>query len=298
MMKVDDNPDLNYEYQSRWKNFLMAILEYPIIFWVILKKLIIGKKLKTNCLFVDGLCYTCRQIKENATNWRALDIIYNYDNSKNKDKENFLTRFWMGNVFNVKAVRNRLKLIKDKLRNSINDLVSEGKEVRTLSIACGSAQGLIDIISEFNKKGIFIKALLVDLDPTAIEYAKNLSLKAGVINQIKFINASAHDLEEVVGDFKPNIIEMVGFLEYRPKEKAINLIKRIYSILEPGGTFFTSNVKNNIERPFLDYVIDWPMVYRTPKEFNDVLVEGGFPLDECSIIYEPLKVHGVAICKR
>ena len=72
-MTVDSNPALNYERQERWKYFLMPALEYPLGLWVAVKKLFNGGKLKTNCFWVDGISPVCRKIRENATNWRALD---------------------------------------------------------------------------------------------------------------------------------------------------------------------------------------------------------------------------------
>ena len=38
------------------------------------------------------------------------------------------------------------------------------------------------------EKGIIIKAILLDLDPTAIENSKKLATRAGVIEQIIFRN--------------------------------------------------------------------------------------------------------------
>ena len=138
----------------------------------------------------------------------------------------------------------------------------------------------------------------MDLDPTAIEHSINLAKEFNVLGQINFVNKSAHEIEDAVGNFNPNIIEMVGFLEYRPKEKAIKLINKIYNILEPGGVFLTSNLRNNIERPFLYYAIDWLMVYRSPEEFAEILKEGGFAQENFELIYEPLKIHGIAVCKK
>jgi len=275
----------------------MPILEYPISFWVAVKKLFNGGKLKTNYFWIDGISPICREIKENATNWRALDTIYNYQPKKGNLVDS-LTRFWMENVVNVKAVRNRLKLIKEKLNKAIKEILLKNKEVKIFSIASGSAQALIEIISEFKKQNILIKAILLDLDPTAIKYSKNLAKKFNVLDQINFANKSTRDLENVVGNFKPNIIEMVGFLEYRPEEKAVNIIQRIYNILQPEGIFITSNIRNNLEGFFLNYVIDWPMVYRSPEEFAKILTEGGFSPENFEIIYEPLKLHGIAVCKK
>jgi hypothetical protein len=45
-----------------------------------------------------------------------------------------------------------------------------------------------------------------------------------------------------------------------------------------------------VEQHFLKWVINWPMVYRTPQELSEVAEKAGFK--SYRIIYEPLKVHG------
>lgn len=105
-------------------------------------------------------------------------------------------------------------------------------------------------------------------------------------------------LEKASRDFKPHIIEMIGFLDYRPRQKAIALINRTRGHLPEGGVFLTCNIDRNREKIFLDWVLLWPMIYRTDAEFAELLVEGGFAPDKIRLLYEPFKIHGIAICKK
>jgi len=61
--------------------------------------------------------------------------------------------------------------------------------------------------------------------------------------------------------FKPNIVEMIGFMDYRPLKQAIALVKRIYNILPNGGKFLTANMIPNPEQYFMKWVINWSMTY-------------------------------------
>jgi 2-polyprenyl-3-methyl-5-hydroxy-6-metoxy-1,4-benzoquinol methylase len=293
---IENDSSIGYE-----KNALGGILKLPLMWvlalWVALKKKIFGSKLEINAFWFDGLSPVCREMKENAMHWKALNIAYNYKFGERNDFTTKITDFWL-RIRNAKAVRNRLKLVKKKLREEVNSLLRREPGIRLLSIACGSAQGVIEIMSEFKQKSVIIKAIFLDLDPNAIEYSKSLSQKAGVINQITFINKSTRDLEEAVNEFKPHIVEMVGFLEYRTKEKAIILIEKIHQLLVPGGVALIGNIARNSERWFLSQVLNWPMIYRSPKELAKVVIKGGFDSKNCEIIYEPLKIHGIAICKK
>jgi len=90
---------------------------------------------------------------------------------------------------------------------------------------------------------------------------------------------------------------MVGFLDYRPRDKAIVLVSRIKKLLPQGGIFLTCNIRTNPERPLVDYCLMWPMIYRNPKQFAEILIEAGFNPQSVRIIYEPFKIHGLAICQ-
>lgn len=285
------NENLNFEKKSFYTLFVPLFL--IIAFWVWLKKKIIPN-LKTNFYFFDGISENCRKIKENATRWRALDIVYNY---YEKEKENIFTDFWLS-IKNAQAVRNRLKLTKFLLMKNIKEISKKNREVKLISIASGSAQGTIETIAETKKNGILCKGILIDIDPTALEYARKLSQKLGIENQISFINKTASYVGEIGKEFRPHLIEMVGFLEYRPKEKAIKLIHTIYQALENGGTFLVSQIAPNMERFFLKEVINWPMIYRKPKELVKILSLCGFSLKSCLFYQEPLKIHYIIEAKK
>lgn len=291
---VDNNPNLGYEKKRPWY-FLMVLITLILALWVAIKKKIFGSKLKTNTFWFDGISPVCRTVKENAARWKALDIIYNYSPPEHPTFSDRVTNYW-NTLLTIRATRNRLRIVKHYLKKEIQSFLETSSEVRIISIASGSAQGVIEVMEELKEKPI--KAVLLDLDITALEYSKKLAEKAGVKDKIIFLNKSTRDLEEVTRDFQPHIIEIVGFLMYRPKEKAIKLVEKIHKTLGPNGTLLISNDDHVIEKFFLYYVIDWSIIYRSPKKFSEILIKGGFKPRHCEIIYEPLKMHGLAICRK
>lgn len=284
--------DKNIVYE---RNELGCYVKLPIMwlltFWVILKKVILGNNLKTNTFWFDGLSKSCRQIKEGAASWRALDIIYNFQFGC----ENKLSDFWLG-IMNAQAVRNRLKLVKRELKDAIKEISKNSEQIRLLSLACGSAQAVIEVMAEL--KELDIRATLVDLDLTAIAYATRLAEKYEVKDKIVFVVGSISNLERSANGTRPHIIEMVGFLDYRSKDKAVHLVHRISNILVPGGIFLTANMCPNPEQHFLKWVINWSIIYRKPRELAEIITEGGFPTEGCRIVCEPYGLHAVAICRR
>jgi SAM-dependent methyltransferase len=282
--------ELNFEKKSF--HVLFTPIFFLIALYVYLKKKIIPNP-KYNFYFFDGVSKNCREIKENAANWKALDIVYNYQ----KGSENIFADFWH-DLRSSQATRNRLRLVKNLLFKNIEEISNRNEEVRMISIASGSAQGVIETIAKAKEKGILVKSILIDLDPTAIEYSKKLAQKMSVENQFTFVNRKASAIIDIGRNFKPNLIEMVGFLEYRPFDKAVKLVTSIYQVLEKEGVFLVSQIAPNAESFFLREVINWPMIYRRPEELAKILFLSGFSLNNCIFYQEPLKIHYVVECKK
>ncbi|MCK9393679.1 MAG: class I SAM-dependent methyltransferase family protein [Candidatus Paceibacterota bacterium] len=282
---------------NRWPYFLALPFMWLLIIYVIIKKLIygaFGSKPKINSFFFDGIGKSSRKVKEYASSWRALDIVYNHPFSYSKTIGNLVDEYYW-NGLNCQGLRNRRKLIKEELRNVILK-INEKKEIKIISLACGSAEVLIEIMAELKTKGIKIKALLIDIDEDALERAKELAKQYNLLEDIKTEKNSTHSIIEIANKFKPDIIEMMGFIDYLKQEDAINLAKDIKESLNPNGYFVTCNINHNLEQYFLTWVINWPMIYRKPKELIEISTKAGF--ESQRIIYEPLKIHGILIAKK
>lgn len=247
----------------------------------------------------DRLSKFNSQAKYGAAGWRSLDLFYNY-HEKIKPQlkgnvEGWITRHWIGKFENRQAVTNRLKVAIDLLVATFSEFPAE-KEIRLLSIASGSAQGVVEAMKRCPH--LNIKVLLVDADASAINEAKNLVRAAGLNARFSYIHDTTKTLENDARAFQPHIIEMVGFLDYRPRKQAIALIDRIKIWLPEGGIFITCNIRKNREKIFLDWILIWPMIYRSEEEFADLLVQGGFPVENIRLVYEPFKIHGIAVCRK
>lgn len=290
---IDTGRDAGYE-NRRWLYHLTLPWNLLLTAWVALKK-VISLKTKFSTFWVDGISLPARGIKEGAASWRALDIIYNYKFGQEVGFTGRLNDYWLA-ILNAQAVRNRLKLVKRELVGAIMEVAQRESEVRLLSLASGSAQGVIEAMAE--TRDINLKVTLLDLDVTAVEYSKRLAAEYGVSRQISFIVGSTSHFDRAGGGLKPHIIEMVGFLDYRPRTKAIRLIKRIYEFLPPGGKFLTANIISNPERYFLHWILNWRMIYRKPEELAALVIEAGFAPEHCRIICEPHRIHAVAICTK
>jgi SAM-dependent methyltransferase len=270
---------------------------WGIIFWVFCKKRIygfLGKEVSRNSFLFDRAGSSCKMIKEGAGSWRALDATYNHHPRVYGSFWDKIDDFWIG-MMNAQAVRNRLRLVKVMLPSVLKSFAKP--EVLLVSLGSGSAEGIFETALRLQAEdGITVKMILVDTDPTALDHSLRKAFEYGLADQVQIRRGNVFQVKKLLKDVSPDVIEMLGLLDYISCDYAIRLTSSIYDLLKPGGHFLTCNIKSNPERFFLKWVINWDMIYRSPQEFARILVEAGFRGSR--LIYEPLGIHGIAISKK
>lgn len=293
--------------------YLMAIWAFlKTIFWATIELIKNGKKgflrvwfyfpasgeqlkPKYSSIFFDRFSKKAADVRRGAASWRALDMLYHHKFGEDKSLVGIISDFWAGSI-NPQAIRNRTRLIKKELRKVFSELSSKNNTIKVFSVACGSAEAVIEVASEFIKNGVAVEMVLLDKDKEALEYAQKVAENYGVAESITTIQASIRDIEHYV-DEKFDVIEMLGFLDYQTFPKAVKLITRLKEMLTDDGYFLTCNIMNNLERPFVRWVVSWPMIYRSHKKLGSIMVGSGFEPKNIRLIAEPHEVHCLAICK-
>ncbi|MAG44763.1 hypothetical protein CL633_02635 [bacterium] len=249
-----------------------------------------------------------REIKRLRASHLALEKIYTYSPDITKNKSWFdrkLTHILL-NFLNAKAVRNRLKLVKKKLRQAI--LALDKKEITIASLASGSARAVVEVLSELQNNGCSIKftVILVDASKNAIKYSEKLAKEYGIENSVNWIRVHGM-LEDFIKNgnaYPPDIVEMVGIMDYYGQNdnyyqlEALDVVSQIYNIMQERGYLITCNIRDNIERIFMVNILLWKMVYREPEDLAEIALASGFEAEDCEIIYEPLKIHGLLVCRK
>ena len=290
---VDKDPTLGYEYNSFPKKI------FNFFFVPILNNL--PKKFQE---YIKKSNKNAKEVIDNATTHVALEIIYH--GGKTKHKSSFIKKLFRSvwfNLTNTKGVRNRLKLTKRELRNTIKEFVAKNEEVHILSIAAGSARAVIESIIEAEvPKGYPLSVTFLDKNPKAAEYSKVL---IDSFPELETVDKKWHTM--TIGSFfdeqmhlnkKFTIIEMVGLIDYFSDEKAIDTFSKINSMLHDNGMFITANICPNPEQKFISSVIDWSMIYRHPHELSELLHTANFHKEYQTIFHEPLRVHGVIVSRK
>ncbi len=212
--------------------------------------------------------------------------------------------FWHHVVSQPKALRNRLKIVRNALNSSVRALLQERNSqgstepVRILSIAGGSSRSIIQMILDLKKEGITheIEVVTLDKDQSALDVGEKLATDADVSSSFHWVCGNARDVQVLVPGKKFDIIEIVGLLDYFDDERTRRLLGVARDVMASQGTLIAANVMPNSEVPFV-HKTGWPqMVYRTEKSFRNLFESSGFV--DIETVVEPLKVHCVVIAKK
>ncbi len=290
---IDKDPIINYE-----KNNLLTGLFHAIS--AILLNLLPPK---IGSALVDKTTDKGKEVKNKATTYYALDTMYTtYRFSPEKGILKGTAEYLWFKLGNPRAVRNRLKLVKKFVKEIIINNMKNKERVFIFSLGCGSARAIIESLYELKGFGKDLNSLdvkLLDKDQQALDLSKAIISNHGLKEcNFSFILDKIRNFDKYLEGQKPDIIEMVGVLDYLPDDKAIEIFQKIFRELNSNGFFITANIRDNWEVDFVTKTINWKMIYREPADLLRILVASGFDKGKIKIIYEPLKTHGVAICQK
>ncbi|MBI2444007.1 MAG: class I SAM-dependent methyltransferase [Candidatus Magasanikbacteria bacterium] len=250
-----------------------------------------------------------KRVRNGVTTSVALDVIYSIGSAICQPRTwgERLMRFWLDQP-DGQAVRNRLRITYREFLAELERLWNSGKghsseaPIRILSLACGSAQAIIEGSAEFRRRhpGVHLRLKLVDLNEPSLRRAAFLAQNRGVADMVvvtdnlkKFVRAV-----RVTGE-QWDVVEMVGFLDYRPRRSLLKLCGEIRELLVGGGLFITAHIHPSLWSFEVRWVINWPLLIRRwPGTFRRLLRQAGFPADRTRFILEPNRIYTVALCRR
>jgi extracellular factor (EF) 3-hydroxypalmitic acid methyl ester biosynthesis protein len=180
----------------------------------------------------------------------------------------------------AQAVRNRRDLIaKILVELKARKLKGNGQKIKILSVACGPAFELQDVITSTEDCARFHFTLL-DQDENALAEARNqiakIEKKLGTEVEVDYLNESVRTLLKTAelskrwGNF--DYIYSMGLFDYLTPPVAKAVMGKLYQILNVGGEMAIGNFHiSNASRYYMEYWLDWVLYYRTEHDFIDLL---------------------------
>ncbi len=91
----------------------------------------------------------------------------------------------------------------------------------------------------------------------------------------------------------------MGLVDYFKDRATIKIINRMFDMLKPGGEIVIGNFHVSCNsRAFLDYLLDWKLIYRTEEDMRRLFSKSSFGASEVIIDFEPCGVNMLARCKK
>ena len=207
------------------------------------------------------------------------------------------------NTAPVVAHRNRIIFLVDQLRDEARRHSIKGKVARVFNLGCGPARELQRFIAE-EEICNYTEFTLLDFNDETLEYTgrllEDLKRANGRSTRIKTVRRSVHQiLKESArpGDDSPlrpgsyDIVYCAGLFDYLSERICKRLMNIFYDLLAPGGLLIATNVDDsNPSKHWMEYVVDWHLVYRDKAAFERLCPDAA-PPGACQVKAEKLGVN-------
>jgi 1-acyl-sn-glycerol-3-phosphate acyltransferase len=290
-VRINDE-ELNLEKPS----LLLRLLHSCLIF-------ILNSKIFS--FLVKKLTQEGKIVSQNPGSALSMEVVYTLNN-KNifslKSFNDFSVFIFDRILFQTKALRNRLKIVKKLLKESLLEMQSK-EEIKILSLGGGSLRSVLSAISEINNPKLAnkIEIISVDTDMKSLELIEKVKKELGLENiKIKILNVDSLDFLkniEKYGEQKFDIVEVIGLIDYLREDIVIHKLNLIYNIMKNKSFIVLSNIAPNNESKFLAN-INWPtLYYRDVVDLVYILKKTPFK-KATKIIEEPLGIHNIVYIKK
>ncbi len=194
-----------------------------------------------------------------------------------------LLNFALLNTEPVVAHRNRIDFLVEKLRTECARRVSRGK-TRVFNLACGPAMEVQRFLRECEESDL-AEIDLLDFNPETLEYTREriqeARMSGGRETQVRYFQRSVHQLLRAAtqggdDDFANyDIVYCAGLFDYLSQRVCKRLVELFCSMIRPGGIVIVTNVAaSNPRKAWMEYVMEWNLIYRNEQDMNDLVPEG------------------------
>ncbi|MGD7652659.1 MAG: class I SAM-dependent methyltransferase [Verrucomicrobiales bacterium] len=202
-----------------------------------------------------------------------------------------LLNFALLNTEPVVAHRNRIDYLVETLASQCRQRVGQGK-TRVFNLACGPAMEVQRFLRE-NEESDLAEIDLLDFSEETLDYTRERIQEArmagGRETQVRYFQRSVHQLlrsatqggaDEFTGY---DVVYCAGLFDYLSQRVCKRLVELFCTMVKPGGLVIVTNVaQSNPRIAWMEYVMEWNLIYRGNEDMKDLIPEG-LPLKNSDI---------------
>ncbi len=239
-------------------------------------------------------CYT--KPRGYAGDFHAIDILYCNEPVGSGRLGPVLDDYFL-KIPACNAVRNRRGLMLEVFQELLEETSKE--QLNITSLACGPAREVFDLFERLDDPNKVLVHCL-DLDFQALSAVSNAAEQRGIEGRIKLMQENLILL--AMGRHQASLPEQdlmysIGLIDYFPENLVIKLLNWIHRSLLPGGKVVVGNFDpRNPDRPFMDHLLEWSLIYRTPDDMRRLFASSEFGDQPVDIRYEEQGINLFATC--
>ena len=198
-----------------------------------------------------------------------------------------------------RAVKNRKCYVRDRILSRLD--VEASEPYRVTSVASGPAEEIFEVYEKLGKinRGA-LKASGVDRDKRAC---------SSVDDTIDALKLNSHFKTHAIDVFRLNplpselqnqdLVYSMGLIDYFKDRATVRIINAMYKMLKVGGEIIIGNFHERCSsRVFLDYMLDWPLIYRTEEDMTRLFANSLFGDSPVTIDFEQEGVNMLVRCTK
>ena len=190
----------------------------------------------------------------------------------------------------VVAHRNRIIYLKDRLHEEAERMSQQGKVARVFNLGCGPAREVQNFLAD-DPLSDNTDLLLLDFNDETLTNTtrtlEDLRTRHRRRTGLRMVKRSVHQIlkesSRAGAGFEVESYDFVycaGLFDYLSDRICRRLLEVFYDLLAPGGLLVATNVDlSNPSRNWMEYVLEWHLVYRNREQFLKLAPEKAPP--EC-----------------
>jgi extracellular factor (EF) 3-hydroxypalmitic acid methyl ester biosynthesis protein len=209
-----------------------------------------------------------------AGDYEMMNMIHRNQPEGNSLYEKMI-HFLLVSQWPARSVRNRITHLREHIFNETARVSRTGKIARILNIGCGPAKEVQDFLKETQLSDEadftlvdFNQETLVHAGDKLVEIKRQQSRRTMVrAQQLSVFELLKRSRQNDAGE-KFDLIYCAGLFDYLAPDTCRALIDLWYDSLLPGGMVLIANMDDSKPfRNFIEFVLDWQLLYRDSNEF-------------------------------
>ena len=173
--------------------------------------------------------------------------------------------------------------------------------LRITSMAVGSGREIFDLFDALPDASL--QATGIDLDAGAIAFCAAEARARCLGDQtIRFHQQNLIRLafgRSRIPIAKQDFVYSMGLIDYIADELVVRLMNWAHDQLVPGGTLALGNFAlGNPERPYMDHVLDWLLIHRSPDQLRELFARSKFGKTEVRVDADTSRIQLFACCTK